>query len=108
MNLSVVSGIVSVDPAAGQLVGQGQFPVTVTFDTTTRPVGVYTDQIQITSNDPLTPVLTVPVTLPVTLALPGAPSNPTPEDGAGSVRIDQTLGWDEAAFAASYDLYYAS
>jgi uncharacterized repeat protein (TIGR01451 family) len=104
-SLSLANGIVSITPTGGTLVGAGQFPISVTFDTTARPDGVYHNQINIASNDPATPLLAVPVNFTVTLALPEAPANPNPLHNQGNVRVDSTLAWQASPHATSYDLY---
>ena len=55
----------SVDPTSGSLPTGGSAPVQVTFDATSLQPGIYTTTLYINSNDPLQPLLAVPVTLTV-------------------------------------------
>jgi subtilisin family serine protease len=55
----------STDPTSGTTPGGGSNPVDVFFDATGMAVGVYTATLCAASNDPLTPILPIPVTLNV-------------------------------------------
>jgi subtilisin-like proprotein convertase family protein len=57
---------VSVSPASGTTTPGGGVPVDVTFDSTGLSIGVYTGTLCINSNDPVTPLVEVPVELTVT------------------------------------------
>ena len=104
-DLSVTNVIADLDPLNGTLIGPGQTSITVTFDAIALPAGVHSGEIRITSNDPVTPVLAIPVTLNVTLAPPETPSMPDPADGETGVRVDSSLVWQSSYHASSYDLY---
>ena len=104
--LSLDTGVVAVEPVSGTLAGAGQSPVTVIFDTTALPGGTYHDQIWVASNDPVTPLMTIPVTLTVTLTPPEAPANPDPQDGESNVPVNTVLSWQDSLHATSYDLYF--
>lgn len=56
---------VSVNPASGTTAPTGSDNVAVVFDSTGLVVGVYTGTLCINSNDPVTPLVTVPLTLTV-------------------------------------------
>ena len=60
---------VGVSPDQGTIAGGSSTDVDVLFDAARLFGGLYTADLEITSNDPLTPLVTVPVTLDVT----GAP-----------------------------------
>ncbi len=55
----------SAAPLAGTTAQGGSDNVTVTVDSTGLPVGVYNCSLQVNSDDPATPLVTVPVTLNV-------------------------------------------
>jgi|GEM_PF-1337545 len=55
----------SEDPISGTVAAGACQTITVTFDSTGLTAGVYTGALEITSDDPDTPVVTVPVTLTV-------------------------------------------
>ncbi len=55
----------SVSPAAGTIPAGGSLPVTVNFNGTGLAFGLHTGNIQILSDDPITPSLSVPVTFEV-------------------------------------------
>jgi hypothetical protein len=55
----------SVDPASGVTVRNGDSLVTVTFDSSGMSNGTYSSHICVASNDPLTPLIAVPVTMTV-------------------------------------------
>ncbi|MCB9134574.1 MAG: proprotein convertase P-domain-containing protein [Anaerolineales bacterium] len=56
---------VSVSPTSGTTAGGDSSDVSVVFDSTGMSAGVYTGTLCINSNDPLTPLVTVPLTLTV-------------------------------------------
>jgi subtilisin family serine protease len=55
----------SVAPATGTTLGGASSPVTVTFDSTGLAVGTYTSTLCVASNDLVTPLVQVPLTLTV-------------------------------------------
>jgi hypothetical protein len=55
----------SVHPSSGNVVSQDSFPVELRFDAAGLSNGVYEAQILIESNDPITPLVPVPLTLTV-------------------------------------------
>ena len=55
----------SVTPLGGTLDADSQGPVDIVFNTNTTPAGDYTTTLQITTDDPVTPTLEVPVYLHV-------------------------------------------
>jgi hypothetical protein len=58
----------NVTPTSGTTAGGTSSEVAVTFDTTSLSLGVYTGTLCISSNDPVNPLVTVPISL--TVALP--------------------------------------
>ena len=58
----------AVDPASGTTLGGYATPVVVTFDATGVAAGVYTGALCVGSNDPVTPQITIPVTMTVSEA----------------------------------------
>ncbi|HRQ66686.1 MAG TPA: S8 family serine peptidase, partial [Xanthomonadaceae bacterium] len=57
----------NVDPSSGTTAGGGSTPVTVEYDATGLTQGVYTATLCITSNDPVTPLVEIPVELTVVI-----------------------------------------
>jgi len=57
----------SANPTAGSVPAGGSQPVDVTFDSTGLAVGLYTANVCLFSNDPVEPVVAVPVTLEVVI-----------------------------------------
>jgi PKD repeat protein len=55
----------SVDPISGTVLPGGSKEVTATFDSAGMEMGIYTTTIEISSNDPDTPLVVVPTTLEV-------------------------------------------
>ncbi|GAB4152235.1 MAG: hypothetical protein Fur0021_16770 [Candidatus Promineifilaceae bacterium] len=103
--VDAANNIVGLDPDTGLLVGPSAQTLTVTFDTTTLGAGVYYDTINITSNDPETPLIAVPVTFIVILVPPEVPAAPSPQDGEINVRVDKTQTWQASPHAATYDIF---
>ncbi|MGB0385397.1 MAG: choice-of-anchor B family protein [Ardenticatenaceae bacterium] len=64
----------SVSPTSGTTAPSGNSSVNVTFDSTGLASGTYTGTLCINSNDPVTPL----VTLPLTLIVESGPTTPTP------------------------------
>jgi len=75
--LSPTAVFVNVDPAAGNVAIGGTLDVDVHFTATGLPEGDHVAQILVSSNDPLTPLVTVPATLTVVgaphIQIPGEP-----------------------------------
>lgn len=63
----------SVDPDSGTTAPDGSTEVTVAFDSAGLATGDYTAELCVESNDPVAPVVTVPVTLTVSEE-PGEPA----------------------------------
>ncbi|MBN1661871.1 MAG: PKD domain-containing protein [Anaerolineae bacterium] len=103
--LDAQNDLVAMDPLGGAIVELGQMPVTVTFDATTLLDGKYTERIDVASNDPAQPLISIPVSLTVILLPPGVPSLVSPLDGEVNVRIDKMLQWQASPRATTYDLY---
>jgi YVTN family beta-propeller protein len=74
----------SVDPDSGSVPTGGTAPVAVNFDATGLQPDVYTATLSITSNDPLQPLLTVPVTLTVVAEQAGVSITPAEAAQTGS------------------------
>jgi DNA-binding beta-propeller fold protein YncE len=71
----------SVDPVSGSVPTNGSTLVQVTFDATGLQPGVYETDLFITHNDPLQPMLSVPVTMIVTPMTPESVTITGPETG---------------------------
>jgi len=52
-----------VDPSAGELLPDESLTTTLTFDTGALPLGAYTATLEVSSNDPDEPLITLPVTM---------------------------------------------
>jgi hypothetical protein len=68
LSVSITSdpaGFVSVLPVASTVPAAGSLALNVTFDATGVPVGSHFAEIQISSNDPLTPLVAIPASLTV-------------------------------------------
>ncbi|MDY0415830.1 MAG: carboxypeptidase-like regulatory domain-containing protein, partial [Pseudomonas sp.] len=59
------SSWISMDVTSGSIDGIGQIALDVTFDASNLDIGIYNATISISSNDPLAPVVSVPVELEV-------------------------------------------
>nr|NQU90773.1 PKD domain-containing protein [Bacteroidota bacterium] len=78
--LSTGTGWLSVAPSSGSLsTGQTQI-CTVTFNTSTLSIGSYSAEINVTSNDPMNPLITIPVSLTVYSTTPAIVVNPVSID----------------------------
>jgi hypothetical protein len=55
----------SMDPVSGTVATNSSMPIQVTFDATGVEPGDYTTEIVVQSNDPVTPSLSIPVTMTV-------------------------------------------
>lgn len=85
---------VSVAPANGTTAAGGSSDVTVTFDSTGLAPDTYEGVLCVTSNDPATPVVEVPVSLEVTTAPPAC------DGGADEIFCDGFDGVGPAPVAA--------
>jgi len=83
---------------SGNIIMEGpQAEITVVFDTSTLSGGIYETEITTTSNDPVNPIITTPVTLSVL----GVPSNLIVEIEDNNI----ILSWDQVEGANSYKIY---
>jgi hypothetical protein len=71
----------STTPVSGTVTSNNSVPVQVTFDATGMQPGEYTTDIVVRSNDPVTPLMTVPVTMTVTPVTPTAVMISGPDAG---------------------------
>jgi hypothetical protein len=67
----------SIDTSVGTVPAGGSFDITIDFASAELDLGEYLGSIMINSNDPMTPMLTVPVSLSVSDAASGAGGLPT-------------------------------
>lgn len=67
--------------------------------------GSFATTLQLATNDPARPLLTLPVQLGVQGIPPGVPASPTPADASTNVTMQPALRWAPAARATSYDLF---
>jgi len=79
---------VTFDPVNGTVPAGGSLAVSVTFDTTAVPVGIHATEVRVASNDPVTPLVIVPVTLTVF----GAPSIAVEGDTVAVESIQNYVG----------------
>ncbi|MBN2857128.1 MAG: hypothetical protein JXN63_01875 [Candidatus Delongbacteria bacterium] len=92
-------GWINLMPKRGEIAGQAQQQIAVSFDASELSVGTYEANIYVDSNDPDTETLTLPVKLNVYQLT-------TPANVATSVSgTTLTLSWDAVPFASSYKIY---
>ncbi len=103
----------SVDPSFGSIEPNMSESITVNFNAGSLPEGTYQANINIASNDPVTPLVSVPVTLnvqgggcplppPTNLTLQQTGTNPynvvlnwvAPEEPGGTIRWDDGINYD--------------
>ncbi len=79
VNVTGTSGpsLVSVSPESGNVQAGASRDLTVTINASSAPAGVYQAEVRITTNDPDTPVLVVPITINLIVANEGDSSIPT-------------------------------
>ncbi len=94
----------SVTPASGSIDPFSNITVNVEFDATDMEDGEYTGQMTITSNDPDTPSLDVPISMTVQSQLfpPDAPDLMLPENNQQGVAQPVVLDWSDVLQAESY------
>ena len=94
----------SVSPASGTIAPFASDTIQVGFDAAGLTQDIYSGQLTISSNDPDSPVIDIPVTMTVSgqSMPPEAPELLSPDNGAVSVTIPATLDWDDVS---SIDLY---
>jgi len=92
----------SLDATSGSNAGGTDTDVTATFDSTGYGVGVYTGNLCVTSNDPATPLVVVPVELTVVAAPPNIDVAPLSmaASQAPNVTTSQTLVIDNTGGTA--------
>ncbi len=78
----------SFNPASGTTLPGASTPVDATFDSTGLGVGTYTGTVCATSNDPVTPLVTIPVSMTV---LPQADLSITKADSPDPVHVGDEL-----------------
>lgn len=90
---------IDLTPKRGDVAGQDQQLITVTFDASELSVGTYEANILIDSNDPDTETLTLPVKLNVYQLT--TPANLTTSVSGSTL----TLNWDVVPYASAYKVY---
>jgi hypothetical protein len=94
----------TLSKTSGSVLGLSSDGITATYDAIDLDYGTYTADVTITSNDPETPSVVVPVTFIVTdVVTPEAPTNVT----TGISGSDLTISWTAVSGATSYDVYSA-
>ncbi len=63
--VKVKSPWLSAGPLSGIVSGSSDAPITIPLNSLELPAGVYTDEIEIITNDPINPVRVVPITLEI-------------------------------------------
>ena len=92
----------TLDQYSGTVVPGGSDDITVTFDASELPEGVYGANITVTSNDPYNSPITIPVTLNVEASAYEPPSNLA----ANVVCYDVDLTWDAPSVTPlGYNVY---
>jgi uncharacterized repeat protein (TIGR01451 family) len=102
---SCPSGWLRVSPENGSIPAGAIQPVSVTIDASQLFSDTYSNELIISSNDPFTPLVTIPITLYVTPIPPDIPSSPIPFDGENNLPIYSVLSWQVSPRALTYDLY---
>ncbi len=96
--------MVQLIPSSGTVPAQSTLPVTARLKSCCLPSGVSSGMLAISSNDPVTPILEVTVTLDVT-------TGPTPEPVTDLVILPELdnirLSWTSAANADSYYVWHS-
>lgn len=92
-------GWINLTPRRGEVAGQDQLQITVSFDASELSVGTYEANIYIDSNDPYTETVTVPVKLNVYELT--APAGLTTSVSGSTL----TINWSAVPYASSYKVY---
>ncbi|RQV99350.1 hypothetical protein EH220_01865 [bacterium] len=103
MALRICSGsVVDLVPVSGSIPASGSDVVSAVFNSCCLPEGLYTTSIEISSNDPFHPLVSIPVTLDV-----GGQMDPDPVTDLTALFEDGgvRLNWSESADATSYEIW---
>jgi hypothetical protein len=73
----------STDPISGTVLSNSSVPIQVTFDATGMELGEHTAEIAVLSNDPVTPWVSVPVTMTVVERQADLSLTPPTQEGTG-------------------------
>lgn len=92
-------GWINLTPKRGEIAGQDQEQITVSFDASELSVGTYEANIYVDSNDPDTETVTLPVKLNVYQLT--SPANVTTSVSGSTL----TLNWDAVPYASTYKVY---
>lgn len=95
------NSMIELIPSSGTVAPLGNQPVTARLNSCCLPDGESTGILNITSNDPVTPLLEVPVTITVALSPPDPVADLTIVPEGGDIR----LHWTASADASSYYIY---
>ncbi|MCH8487910.1 MAG: S8 family serine peptidase, partial [Candidatus Cyclonatronum sp.] len=90
------------EPASGAIAHEDVQEISLNFSVEGVPAGTYGAVVTITTNDPINPEVTVPVTLVIVEGLPEAIALSTPANEATSVFEDIVFEWDADANAETY------
>ena len=103
---SDISDHFMVSPDAGTLVSLAQESITLQLNTNGVEAGSHTATVSISSNDPDSPVVEVPVTVTVLEGLPDAITLNSPANDAVEQDLDLMLEWAADDLADAYDVEF--
>ncbi len=90
-------------PTSGLVAGSGSNTISLTYDSSDLPLGVYESDITVSSDDPDEPSEVIHVTFTVSAgSAPEVPANTTVVTATAS---EVNLGWDSVTGATSYNIY---
>lgn len=98
------NSMVELSPATGSIPAQSSAAVTMRLRSCCLPLGISNGILALSSNDPVTPLMNVPITIDVTTTPPEAVTNLAAAPEAGGIR----LRWSAAPFATGYQVYRMS
>jgi hypothetical protein len=108
-NLSILfsaASWMSITPGSGAIDPFDNATINIEFDATDLPAGIYNGQLDISSNDPDTPIMNIPVTLTVESepSTPEAPILVSPENNGTDLTQPVTFLWNSVMTADSFHI----